>query len=458
MARLATIETEPGAHTTALSPAGDWLCAFLPRSHRAAIFEIEESAMADVVLHGFHRSTYVSIAKLVLTAKGVPFLFHDTEQAMGTANGWTLHPFDRVPVLTHDGFTVFETAAIAAYVDEAFFGPALSPAGPRERARMNQWISSVNSYYYPWIVYHLVHERVVFRELGIAADEAVVSASLPHIDRGLEVLEKVLGSGTAFLAGDRVSLADYFMLPLAGGARHGRRGPSRLVAGASGPRLDRAHGRAARSGLRRRRHAAAPADRACAALGDPAPAGGEGDMTDPGLLVLSRADIARLMDFDDYVDAVEAAFVAAAKGDAVAPPAAALHVPGGSFHAKAAALLGEGAVTAIKINGNFPGNPAANGLPTVQGVIYLADATNGRPLALMDSIEITINRTGAATTLAARHLARRDSRVATICGAGVQGRIQLIAIAAAAHARARSMSGIPGPMRPSVWRARCRRR
>jgi ornithine cyclodeaminase/alanine dehydrogenase-like protein (mu-crystallin family) len=87
---------------------------------------------------------------------------------------------------------------------------------------------------------------------------------------------------------------------------------------------------------------------------------------------------------------------------------------------------------AIKLNGNYPGNPAANGLPTVQGVIYLADATNGRPLALMDSIEITINRTGAATTLAARHLARHGSRVATICGAGVQGRIQARAIAAAA--------------------------
>jgi glutathione S-transferase len=162
--------------------------------------------MTDVVLHGFHRSTYVSIAKLVLTAKGVPFLFHDTEQAMSTTAGWTLHPFDRVPVLTHDGFTVYETAAIAAYVDDAFFGPALSPAGARERARMNQWISSVNSYYYPWIVYHLVHERVVFRELGIAADEAVVAAALPHIDRGLDVLEKVLGAGTAFLAGDRVAL------------------------------------------------------------------------------------------------------------------------------------------------------------------------------------------------------------------------------------------------------------
>jgi ornithine cyclodeaminase/alanine dehydrogenase len=101
-------------------------------------------------------------------------------------------------------------------------------------------------------------------------------------------------------------------------------------------------------------------------------------------------------------------------------------VPGGSYHAKGAALLGD--VVAIKVNGNYPDNPASNGLPTVQGVIYLADANNGRPLALMDSIEITINRTGAATTLAARHLARPDSKVATICGAGVQGRIQARAL------------------------------
>jgi alanine dehydrogenase len=151
------------------------------------------------------------------------------------------------------------------------------------------------------------------------------------------------------------------------------------------------------------------------------------------MLLLSRADVARLMDFTDYVDAVEASFRAAATGKALAPPAAAFHVPGGSYHAKAAALLaGDPPIMAIKLNGNYPGNPVANGLPTVQGVIYLADATNGRPLALMDSIEVTIARTGAATTLAARHLARSDSRVATICGAGVQGRIQLTAIAAAA--------------------------
>jgi alanine dehydrogenase len=154
-------------------------------------------------------------------------------------------------------------------------------------------------------------------------------------------------------------------------------------------------------------------------------------MSDQGLLILSRTDIACLMNFSGYVDAVEGAFRAAVEGRAVAPPASALHVPSGSFHAKGAALLGNDAKVAIKINGNFPGNPAANALPTVQGIIYLADGANGRPLAVMDSIEVTINRTGAATTLAARHLARRDSRVATVCGAGVQGRTQLKAIAAA---------------------------
>jgi ornithine cyclodeaminase/alanine dehydrogenase len=151
----------------------------------------------------------------------------------------------------------------------------------------------------------------------------------------------------------------------------------------------------------------------------------------PELLVLSRSDVAHLMDYGDYVDAVEAAFIAAVDGSALAPPGAAFHLTCGSFHAKAAALMAEPACLAIKLNGNFPDNPAAHGLPTVQGIIYLADAKNGRPLAVMDSIEVTINRTGAATTLAARHLARADSRVATICGAGVQGRIQARAILAA---------------------------
>jgi len=103
-------------------------------------------------------------------------------------------------------------------------------------------------------------------------------------------------------------------------------------------------------------------------------------------------------------------------------------VEDGTFHAKAASLpRGQGYV-AVKVNGNFPGNRARHGLPTIQGAVYLANVTNGRPLALLDSIEITLQRTGAATAVAARYLARREAQTATVCGCGEQGRIQLIAL------------------------------
>ena len=59
------------------------------------------------------------------------------------------------------------------------------------------------------------------------------------------------------------------------------------------------------------------------------------------------------------------------------------------------------------------------------GAILLFDAQNGYPLAILDSIEITIKRTGAATAVAARRLARPDSRTVTLCGCGNQGRVQL---------------------------------
>jgi alanine dehydrogenase len=82
----------------------------------------------------------------------------------------------------------------------------------------------------------------------------------------------------------------------------------------------------------------------------------------------------------------------------------------------------------LKVNGNFPDNQSRYGLPTIQGVVFLADASNGRPLALLDSIEITRQRTAAATAVATQYLARPDSRTATICGCGEQGRIQLRAL------------------------------
>jgi ornithine cyclodeaminase/alanine dehydrogenase-like protein (mu-crystallin family) len=91
--------------------------------------------------------------------------------------------------------------------------------------------------------------------------------------------------------------------------------------------------------------------------------------------------------------------------------------------------MGSTPVFAAKVNANFPGNPAQHNLPTIQGVIALFELGTGRPLALLDSIAITSLRTAAATAVAARHLARPDADVLTICGCGEQGRSQLRALA-----------------------------
>lgn len=100
----------------------------------------------------------------------------------------------------------------------------------------------------------------------------------------------------------------------------------------------------------------------------------------------------------------------------------------GEFHVKGGGLFLDRWYFALKANGSFFDNPATRGLPAIQGGILLFDAETGTPLALLDSGEITVQRTGAATAVAARHLARRDSRTATVCGCGKQGRIQLAAL------------------------------
>jgi glutathione S-transferase len=171
--------------------------------------------MSDPIVYGFPQSTFVNIVRLVLTHKDVPYTFHDLEPVMGKLEHLALHPFNRVPILRHGDFTVYETSAIVGYIDDAFAGPKLTPKDVRAHARMNQWISAVNSYYYTYMIYHVTHERRVFPELGIASDEKVVAHALPKVELGLQVLERTLAHGDDYLAGSELSLADFYLLPSA---------------------------------------------------------------------------------------------------------------------------------------------------------------------------------------------------------------------------------------------------
>lgn len=149
------------------------------------------------------------------------------------------------------------------------------------------------------------------------------------------------------------------------------------------------------------------------------------------VLVLSRADVRRLLTLEECIAAVEDAFRLYGQGALQPPAVLGTHVAGGGFHIKAGVMPRDGRLYyAAKTNANFPENPARRGLPTIQGAVLLFDAECGRPLAVMDSIEITSLRTAAATAVAANFLAREDAKTLTVIGCGVQGRVQTAALLA----------------------------
>jgi alanine dehydrogenase len=157
-------------------------------------------------------------------------------------------------------------------------------------------------------------------------------------------------------------------------------------------------------------------------------------------LLLTRGDVRALLSLDECIEAVEAAFRLHGEERIPHPGVLGMHVADGGFHIKAALLPRSRSYFAAKVNGNFPGNPQRFALPAIQGILVLADADNGEPLAVMDSMEITLLRTGAATAVAAKYLARPESTVAAVCGCGNQGRIQL-----------RALSRVLGLTRAFAW-------
>jgi ornithine cyclodeaminase/alanine dehydrogenase len=151
-------------------------------------------------------------------------------------------------------------------------------------------------------------------------------------------------------------------------------------------------------------------------------------MKSQGTLSLSRSEVADLLSIEECIAAVERVFKLYGEGKTQPPGILGVHAHDGGFHIKAGLLDLDRSFFAAKINANFPHNANRFGLPLIQGVIFLADAQNGYPLALMDSMEITIQRTGAATAVAAKYLARPDSKSILICGCGNQGRVSLQAL------------------------------
>lgn len=152
-------------------------------------------------------------------------------------------------------------------------------------------------------------------------------------------------------------------------------------------------------------------------------------MTESKILYLSRADVESVgLSMSEIITALEGAFREKGAGNVEMPPKPGIHPGGGDnfIHAMPAyipALRSAG----VKWVSGFPENYKRN-LPYITGLLILNDVETGLPIAVMDCVWITAMRTGAATAVSARYLARPESSVVGILGCGVQGRTNLEAL------------------------------
>ncbi|MDQ4086436.1 MAG: glutathione S-transferase family protein [Pseudomonadota bacterium] len=171
--------------------------------------------MAEPVhLHGYRYSVYNRIARLVLLAKDVEHRTIEVNPFDELSEEYLrLHPFGRVPVLTHGRFKLFETSAITRYVDRAFDGRPLQPDSAAALARMDQVIAVIDAYAY-WPMVRQVSSHAFFRPFfGEPSSREEVDAGLEASRKVLAFLDGVAGEGEV-LTGRNLTLADCHLAPM----------------------------------------------------------------------------------------------------------------------------------------------------------------------------------------------------------------------------------------------------
>ena len=168
--------------------------------------------MTEVVLYGFNAATYPWTAMLVCEEKGVEYRI---EQADHRSDAYreTRHPYNKMPAMQHGELKLYESSAIARYIDAAFDGPALQPAGAVALARMEQWISIIKAYVYEDMVPGYILQYLQPRGAGGQPDRAAIEAAVPKIKRHLGLIEAGIDAGP-YVVGKTLTLADLFMGPL----------------------------------------------------------------------------------------------------------------------------------------------------------------------------------------------------------------------------------------------------
>ncbi|HTB03494.1 MAG TPA: glutathione S-transferase family protein [Bradyrhizobium sp.] len=160
---------------------------------------------------GSQRSTYTRVVRMVCEEKGIDHVL--TERLLGAPEIAAIHPLGKMPVLRHGEVELFESKAIATYLDRRFPGPSVFPSDPHLAALTEQWVSFVNTSVDRTLIRTYLFAYIVPKGPDGTPDRAAIEAVMPDVRKQLGILDRAVAA-TGYLVGGEFSFADINLLPI----------------------------------------------------------------------------------------------------------------------------------------------------------------------------------------------------------------------------------------------------
>ena len=160
---------------------------------------------------GSTRSTYTRVVRMVCEEKAIDYTM--TDVPLGAPELSTIHPFGKMPVLRHGDVELFESKAIATYLDRMFPAPFVLPSDPKALSLVEQWVSLVNTLIDRTIIRTYLFAYIAPGTPDGSPNRAAIEAVMPALKQQVAVLDRAVAP-TGYMVGDSFTLADINLMPL----------------------------------------------------------------------------------------------------------------------------------------------------------------------------------------------------------------------------------------------------
>ncbi len=167
--------------------------------------------MATPEIIGSMRSTYTRAVCMVCEEKAIEYVL--TERPLHAPEILAIHPLGKMPVLRHGNFELFESKAIATYLDRCFPSPYVFPSDARLAAVTEQWVSLVNTVVDRTLIRTYLYAYIAPKTADERPDRVAIDAVMPAVREQIGVLDKAVAR-SGYLVGDQFTFADINLLPI----------------------------------------------------------------------------------------------------------------------------------------------------------------------------------------------------------------------------------------------------